>query len=235
MRTPSLTTTAPARFLLLGDSHAGPIGRAARKAGIPFQGGPIGAGREFTDSFFTARDHRGGADIAFRADEAEEHYRRFLTELGVDSLAGLGIPLVATFGFCAHFVALRENWDLYRDRSGAVRPDFLAGALFGAVVRAAVRDALAFYAHAVGLGLRVLAVMPPQRVPGQSDPAVFMAAQERIRLAVTELGVEVVDLRRRTTGPDGLQRPELCEADDEIHGNLAFGRIILAELLDRGL
>ncbi|MEV6029063.1 hypothetical protein [Streptomyces sp. NPDC052036] len=102
-------------------------------------------------------------------------------------------------------------------------------------MRAAVRDALAFYEHAVDLGLRVLAVMPPQRIPGQSDPAVFMAAQETIRLAVTELGVEVVDLRRRTTGPDGLQRLELCEADDEIHGNLAFGRIILAELLDRGL
>ncbi|MEU6510733.1 hypothetical protein ACH47Z_38035 [Streptomyces sp. NPDC020192] len=235
MRTPSLTTTAPARFLLLGDSHAGPIGRAAQNAGIPFQGGPIGAGREFTDSFFTPRDTPGGPDVVFRADEAEEHYRRFLKELGVDALAGLGVPLVATFGFCAHFVALRENWDLYRDRSGAVVPGFLAGPLFDAIVRAAVRDALAFYAHAVGLGLRVLAVMPPQRVPGQSDPAVFMAAQESIRLAVTDLGVEIVDLRHRTTGPDGLQRPELCEADDEIHGNLAFGRIILAELLDRGL
>ncbi|MEU9291500.1 hypothetical protein AB0D57_44525 [Streptomyces sp. NPDC048275] len=235
MRTPSLTTTAPARFLLLGDSHAGPIGRAAQKAGIPFQGGPMGAGREFTDSFFTTRDTPGGTDVVFRSDEAEEHYRRFLKELGVDALAGLGIPMVATFGFCAHFVALRENWDLYRDRSGAVPPGFLAAPLFGAIVRATVRDALAFYEHAVGLGLRVLAVMPPQRVPGQSDPAVFMAAQERIRLAVTELGVEVVELRRRTTGPDGLQRPELCEADDEIHGNLAFGRIILAELLDRGL
>ena len=235
MRTQSLTTTAPARFLLLGDSHAGPIGRAAQKAGIPFQGGPIGAGREFTDSFFTTRDTPGRRDVVFQSGEAEEHYRRFLKELGVDALPGLGIPLVATFGFCAHFVALRELWDLYRDRSGAVPPGFLATPLFGAIVRAAVRDALAFYEHSVGLGLRVLAVMPPQRVPGQSDPAVFMAAQEHIRLAVTELGVEVVDLRRRTTGPDGLQRPELCEADDEIHGNLAFGRIILAELLDRGL
>ncbi|MFJ9539247.1 hypothetical protein ACIRPX_18555 [Streptomyces sp. NPDC101225] len=230
-----MTTTAPARFLLLGDSHAGPIGRAARQSGIPFQGGPIGAGREFTDRFFTTRDTPGGTDVVFRSDEAEEHYRRFLQELGVDVLAGLGVPLVATFGFCAHFVALRENWDLYRDRSGAVPPGFLAAPLFGAIVRAVVRDALGFYEHAVGLGLRVLAVMPPQRIPGQSDPAVFMAAQERIRLAVSQRGVEVVDLRGRTTGPDGLQRPELCEADDEIHGNLAFGRIVLAELLDRGL
>lgn len=235
MRTPSLTTTAPARFLLLGDSHAGPVGRAAQKAGIPFRGGPIGAGREFTDDFFVTRNTPGGSDVVFHSEEAEEHYRRFLGELEAEALPGLKVPLVATFGFSAHFVALRENWDLYRDRSGAVPPEFLEGPLFGAVVRAAVRGALAFYAHAVGLGLRVLAVMPPQRVPGQADPAVFMAAQERIRSAVADLGVEVVDLRGRTTGPDGLQRPELCEADDEIHGNLAFGRIVLAELLDRGL
>ncbi|WP_408055346.1 hypothetical protein [Streptomyces paludis] len=235
MRTPSLTTTAPARFLLLGDSHAGPIGRAARNAGIPFQGGPIGAGREFTDSFFSVRETPGGTDVVFRSDEAEEHYRRFLKELGADGLSGLGVPLVTTFGFCAHFVALRENWDLYRDRAGAVPPGFLDSPLFDAIVRAAVRDALAFYGRAVGLGLRVLAVLPPQRVPGQSDPAVFMAAQERVRLAVAELGAEIVDLRRRTAGPDGLQRPALCEPDDEIHGNLAFGRIILSELLDRGL
>ncbi|MER6535768.1 hypothetical protein ABT215_18570 [Streptomyces sp900105755] len=235
MRTPSLTTTAPARFLLLGDSHAGPIGRAAQQAGIPFQGGPIGAGREFTDSFFTYRDSTARRDVVFSSGEAEGHYRRFLTELGVDTLAALDIPLVATFGFCAHFVALRENWDHYRDHAGMVPPAFLAGSLFDTVVRAAIRDALAFYEHAVNLGLRVMAVMPPQRVPGQSDAVVFMAAQERIRLAVAELGVEVVDLRDRTTGADGLQRPALCEADDEIHGNLAFGRVILADLLDRGL
>ncbi|WP_406841815.1 hypothetical protein ACICHK_43175 (plasmid) [Streptomyces sp. AHU1] len=235
MRTPSLTTTAPARFLLLGDSHAGPIGHAAQRAGIPFRGGPIGPGRDFTDSFFTTRDTPAGSDVVFRSVEAEEHYRRVLGELGIAALAGLSIPLVATFGFCAHFVALRENWDLYRDRSGLIPPAFLSSSLFDDIVRAIVRDALAFYTHAVGLGLHVLAVMPPQRVPGQADPVVFMAAQERIRLAVTEIGADVVDLRQRTTGPDGLQRPELCEADDEVHGNLAFGRIILAELLERGL
>jgi hypothetical protein len=76
-----------------------------------------------------------GTDVVFRSDEAEEHYRRFLEELGVDALAGLGIPLVATFGFSAHFVALRENRDLYRDRSGAVPPGLLAAPLFGAIAR----------------------------------------------------------------------------------------------------
>ncbi|MFG2913430.1 hypothetical protein ACGF0D_11145 [Kitasatospora sp. NPDC048298] len=230
MTTPSSTTTAPARFLLLGDSHAGPIGRAAKAARIPFQGGPIGAGREFTDDFFEPREH----DVVFRKAEADAYYRSFLADLDVDGLGHLAVPLVCTFGLSSHFVATRENWHLYR-RDGGFAPGFLTGPLFDAVVRATVRDALAFYRHALGLGLRVLAVLPPQRVPEQSDPTVFTAAQETVRSALDELGVELVDLRARTTGPDGLQRPELCEADDAIHGNLAFGRLVLADLLARGL
>jgi len=42
-------------------------------------------------------------------------------------------------------------------------------------------------------------------------------------------------LRDLVTDATGDQRPELCEADDPIHGNLAFGRLILADLLERGL
>ncbi|MFI5878923.1 hypothetical protein [Streptomyces sp. NPDC051554] len=33
----------------------------------------------------------------------------------------------------------------------------------------------------------------------------------------------------------GLQRPAFSQADDTIHGNLAFGRLVVGELLDRGL
>ncbi|WP_029900255.1 SGNH/GDSL hydrolase family protein [Nocardia brasiliensis] len=231
MTTPSSTTTAPARFLLLGDSHTGPIGRAAEAARIPFQGGPIGAGREFTDDFFEARTD----DVVFGKPEAEQYYRKFLGELGITTLGELPVPLVSTFGFAAHFVATTENWSLYRLRDNTFEPGFLGSALFDAIVTAVIRDALALYRHARALGLRVLAVLPPQRVPPLADPAVFLAAQETIRRAVTALGVEVVDLRARITDATGFQRRELCQADDEIHGNLAWGRIVLRELLDRGL
>ncbi|MEU7177439.1 MULTISPECIES: hypothetical protein [Streptomyces] len=233
MTTPYSTTTTPARarFLLLGDSHAGPIGRAAQAAGIPFHGGPIGAGREFTAGFFDLREN----DVVFRKPEAEARYRGFLAELGVSGLDRLTVPLVSTFGFSVHFVATTENWEVYRVRGGGLAPGFLASGLFDDIVHAMVRDALAFYRHARGLGLRVLAAMPPQRVPGQSDPLVFRAAQETVRRALDALGVEIVDLRARVTDGTGFQRPELCEADDPIHGNLAFGRLILADLLERGL
>jgi len=229
--TPYSTTTAPARFLLLGDSHAGPVGRAARAAGIPFSGGPIGAARDFNAGFFDLR----GDDPVFRDVETDLLYRGFLAELGAAGLGELSVPLVLTFGLSAHFFATTENWQLYRVRTGAFVPGFVSGRLFDDIVRAMARDAIAFYRHARGLGLRVLAPLPPQRVPSMSDPEIFMAAQETMRRALDALDVEIIDLRARVTDAAGLQRPELCEADDPIHGNLAFGRLILADLLDRGL
>ncbi|GAA2068551.1 hypothetical protein GCM10009801_16880 [Streptomyces albiaxialis] len=251
MKTPYSTTTAPtdaretaaqaaaqeeaqARFLLLGDSHAGPIGRAARAARLPFEGGPLGSAREFNADFYDPR----GADIAFRDPEAERLYRAHLAALGVtglDGLAARGVPLVATFGLSAHTLATTEYWRIYRDRDGAFAPGFPDGGLFADIVRTMVRGALALYAHARGLGLRVVAVLPPQRVPGMCDTDAFLAAQDVVRAALEELEIELVDLRERVTDGSGLQRPAFCEADDAIHGNLAFGRLIVSDLLARGL
>lgn len=222
------------RFLLLGDSHAGPVGRAAKAAGIPFTGGPIGAGRDFNAGFLSVLD----GELAFTKPEAQQYFRGFLDELGVTGLgglAGLGIPLVSTFGFNVHTFATTENWACYRLPDGEFPAGFLTGRLFDEIIRAMARDALAFYRHARSLGLRVLAVLPPQRVPPMSDPRVFFAAQDSLVRTLEPLGVELVDLRARVTDPSGHQRPELCEPDDPIHANLAFGRLILADLLDRGL
>jgi hypothetical protein len=229
--TPSSTITAPARFLLLGDSHAGAIGRAAQAAGLAFQGGPIGSARDFNAEFFDLN----GDDPVFREPEADRLYREFLAALGISGLAGLSVPLVLTFGLSAHFFATTENWQLYRGRDGGFRPGFLTSRLCEQIVRAMARDALAFYRHARGLGLRVLAVLPPQRVPGMSDPVMFRGAQQAMLTALIELDVELVDLRDRVTDPAGDQLPRFCQPDDPIHGNLAFGRLIVAELLARGL
>ena len=231
MTTPSSTITTPARFLLLGDSHAGPIGRAAKAGGVPFVGGPIGSGRDFNAGFFDVRDD----GLVFRDAKVDGLYRGFLADLAVTDVDQLTIPLVSTFGLSAHFFAITENWHVYRDGDGRFLPGFLASRLFDDIVCAMARDALAFYRHTVDLGLRVLAVMPPQRVPGMSDPMVFMAAQETIRRALVVLGVEIVDLRARVTDATGQQRAAFCEPHDPIHGNLAFGRLIVADLLARGL
>jgi len=225
------TTTTPARFLLLGDSHAGCIGRAAQAAELPFVGGPLGSGRDFLGPFFDTGAH----DLTFRQAETQRLYREFLATLDVPALAGLRVPLVCTFGLSAHTVATRQNWDLYRDRHGSVPDTFLRSGLFTDLIRATVRGALAFYGHAAALGLRVLAPLPPQRVPGMSDPDVFFAAQDILVAELTSRGAELVDLRSRVTDESGRQRPAFSQPDDTIHGNLAFGRLVVSELLDRGL
>jgi hypothetical protein len=207
------------------------IGKAAQTADIPFSGGPIGSGRDFNVGFFDL----DGTDPVFREAEIDKLYRGFLAELGIAGLGELTVPLVATFGLSVHYLATAENWALYRTPAGPFVPGFVSGPLFDRIVTAMTRDAVAFYRHAVGLGLRVLAPLPPQRVPVMSDPEIFPAAQETVRRALSAVGVEIVDLRDLVTDATGDQRPELCEADDPIHGNLAFGRLILADLLERGL
>lgn len=231
MTTLSSTTTAPARFLLLGDSHAGPIARAATAAKVPFVGGPVGSGRDFNVGFFDVCDD----ELVFRDAAVQERHRGFLAASGVASIGQLAVPLVSTFGLSVHFFATTANWRIYRASDGSFPAGFLSGRLFDDIVRAMARDALAFYRHVLDLGLRVLAVLPPQRVPGMSDPLVFTAAQETIRRALLALGVEIVDLRARVTDGTGRQRAAFCEPDDPIHGNLAFGRLIVADLLARGL
>ena len=215
---------------MLGDSHLGPLGRAAEAARIPFQGGPMGAGRDFFDDFFIAHEH----DIVFRLPEMERYFRGFLDKLNIACLDELAIPLVSTVGSSMHFVATQHNWSYYRTATG-YPADFLSSPLFQDIVATMAAPALRFYRHVRALKLRVLAVLPPQRVPRQSDPVVFMAAQDVIRQQVAQIGIEIVDLRDRISDPTGFQRRELCEANDEIHGNLAWGRIVLSELLDQGL
>ncbi|MFJ5520889.1 hypothetical protein ACIQB4_28050 [Streptomyces griseoluteus] len=232
MTTPCSTTTA--RFLLLGDSHAACVGQAARAANLPFAGGPVGSGRDFLGPFFDA-EGTNGTEIRFRAPETQRLYRGFLDALGTGRLADLPVPLVCTFGFSAHTVATRQNWDVHRDRRGDLSTPFLRGTLFPALVKAMVRGALAFYGHTAALGLRVVAVMPPQRIPDMSDAQVFHAAQDVVRDEVAARGVEIVDLRARVSDRSGRQHRAFCLPNDTIHGNLAFGRLVVSELIDRGL
>ncbi|WP_030191693.1 hypothetical protein [Streptomyces violaceorubidus] len=232
MTTRCSTTTTPApRFLLLGDSHAGCVGRAARDAALPFVGGPVGSGRDFLGPFFDVDDRA----LTFRDAHAQRLFREFLDTLEVTGLGGLEVPLVCTFGLSAHTLATRQNWDIHRDRRGTVPGAFLRSALFTDLVRANVRGALAFYEHTAAHGLRVLAPLPPQRVPGMSDPDVFFAVQDVVGTELARRGVEIVDLRDRVTDARGHQRDVFCQQDDTIHGNDAFGRLVVAELLDHGL
>ncbi|MFH9016526.1 hypothetical protein ACH4C6_34995 [Streptomyces sp. NPDC017943] len=59
-------------------------------------------------------------------------------------MSELSVPVVCTFGFSAHTVAKRQNWDIHRDPRGDFAASFLGSPYFSALVRATVRGTLAF-------------------------------------------------------------------------------------------
>lgn len=227
MKTPYSTTTPSPSFLLLGDSNAGPIGKAAQARGLAVSGGPLGAGRDFNVDFFVPMS----GDVGFRDEEMEQRYRQALGSAGVNRLGELSVPLVSTLGMSVHFLASRPNWQCYQDDHGEFDAGFLGGALFESIIGEMSRHALAFYERALAMGLRVLVVLPPQRVPEFSDARVFLPAQQVLIRRFRELGVELVDVRKAANGEDGWQHPRFCEVDDPLHGNLAFGELIVDALL----
>lgn len=229
MKTPYSTTTPNPSFLLLGDSNAGPIGKAAQARGLSACGGPLGAGRDFNVDFLVARP----GDVGFRDPEMDQRYRQALALAGVARLGEMSIPLVSTLGMSVHFLASRPNWHCYQDDNGEFDAGFLQGALFESIIEEMSRHALAFHERVLAMGIRVLVVLPPQRVPEFSNAEVFMAAQEVLIRRFRELGVELVDVREAANGEDGWQDPRFCEIDDPLHGNLAFGELIVDALLDQ--
>jgi len=225
VKTPDSTTTPS--FLLLGDSHVGVVGLAARARGLPFGGGPLGAGRDFGVDFFRLT----ADDVAMRDAELEHLYRQALAQLDAPTLGRIPGPLVSSIGLSVHYLATTQNWLCYQGPDGEFDPGFLEGPLFATIIDTLSRPALAFYEQALALGLKVYAVLPPQRVPPMSDPRVFMAAQARLVERLRGLGVELVDVREAANDDRGLQRVEFCEVDDPLHGNLAFGELVLEQLL----
>ncbi|MBV4477565.1 hypothetical protein [Pseudomonas botevensis] len=229
MKTPYSTTTP--RFLLLGDSHAGVIGKAAQARQVPFSGGPLGTGRDFAVDFFSLTRQ----DVVFRDAEMQRLYRQALEPFAVPQLAHVAVPLVSTLGLSLHYLATAPNWTCYQTPDGEFDEGFFAGPLFASIIDTLSRPALAFYEQALALNLKVFAVLPPQRVPELSNPQVFMAAQRLLIESLHSLGVELIDVRASANDEHGFQQPAFCEVDDPLHGNLAFGVLIVEQLLRRGL
>ncbi|QTD35678.1 hypothetical protein [Pseudomonas fluorescens] len=229
MKTPCSITTP--RFLLLGDSHAGVIGKAAQARELPFSGGPLGTGRDFAVDFFSLTHH----DVVFREAEMERLYRQALEPFEVPQLAKVGVPLVSTIGLSLHYLATAPNWTCYQTPDGEFDEGFFAGPLFESIVDTLSRPALAFYEQTRAMNLKVFAVLPPQRVPELSDSRVFMAAQTLLIERLQGLGIELIDVRAAANDEQGFQRSAYCEVDDPLHGNLAFGELIVEQLLKQGI
>ncbi|QXH59160.1 hypothetical protein KSS90_13325 [Pseudomonas maumuensis] len=170
-------------------------------------------------------------DVAMRDAELEQLYRQALSQLDAPCLGRIPGPLVCSIGLSLHYLATTQNWLCYQGLDGEFDPGFLDGPLFATIIDTLSRPALAFYEQALALGVKVYAVLPPQRVPPMADRRVFMAAQALLMERLRGLGVELVDVRAAANDDRGLQRVEFCEVDDPLHGNLAFGELVLDQLL----
>lgn len=220
------TITKPVDFLLLGDSHAGAIGKAATRRGLAVVGGPLGSGRDFTADFCDMTPE----GCRFHRDEAEALVAGFLAEIGVPSLYALKVPLVSTFGLCCHVYAAWENWLAYQDQTGNFPAGFLESRFFAEVIAEMAKGALGFYRGLQARGVTVYAVLPPQRVPDIADPRVFFAAQAALIAALTGAKIPIIDVRARACTSDGVQQELYCEPFDPLHGSEAFGGLILDAL-----
>jgi len=220
------TITKPVDFLLLGDSHAGAIGKAATRRGLAVVGGPLGSGRDFTGDFCDVTPD----GCHFHRDEAEGLVAGFLAEIGVPSLYVLKVPLVSTFGLCCHVYAAWENWLPFQDQAGSFPPGFLDSRFFADVIAEMAKGALGFYTGLHARGVAVYAVLPPQRVPDIADPRVFFAAQTALIAALTVAKIPIIDVRAEACDPDGVQQALYCEPRDPLHGSEAFGGLILDAL-----
>ncbi len=226
--TNTFSHSVASRFLLLGDSHTVALVKAAREQSIPFSGGALSVGRELNVDFFERSDR----DLVFRDPSAQKRYRRYLSDVGVEKLGDIAIPVVSTVGFNCHTLAAKSKWQHH-----TISPDpervFISRAMFEETIRTMVRGSIAFYEYLMEMRIEVVAIMPPQRAPQTCEENIYFAAQDVILTAFRGVGVPVIDIRDRVVDEHGLARPEYFDPNDDFHGNVRFGNLILQELVRR--
>ena len=217
------------KFLLLGDSHINALARAAASLGFPCVGGYLGAGRLLNDYFFAVE---GGAFKPLVPAMAAR-LAGFLETggLGTDLLR-VNVPVLTTIGFNTHNfeAAFRREKLAMGEMEG---DDFISLACFEAAVEGARRGALEFYRTLIAAGKTIYAIPSPQRF-SKGSIAVCRAFENVLLRRLSELGVQIVDVREATTRNDGrlLEKFESDREGDFVHANQAFGEIVLRRFLE---
>ena len=213
------------KFFLFGDSHAGPLMRAAESMDLGFAGGSIMAGKHMNDPFFAVKD----GVFEMLTELGRERLAIRLERAGLDeNLLALDMPFLCTLGFNTHsfYSSFREERDF------AVRGSqgkwFVTAACFEAVVTGARQGTFAFYAALCDAGKDVYAVRSPQRFDAKQAP-VWKAYEDIVAGKLAAMGVKIVDVRAETTDENGALRPEFASADpkDRVHANNDYATIVL--------
>ncbi|MEP5762428.1 MAG: hypothetical protein ABJ327_24555 [Litoreibacter sp.] len=209
-------------FILLGDSHAGAIGIAARKNNLQFLGGPLASGREF---YLPFHDHVEGK-ISFRDDDMETLHRQLCSMLGVDNLLSINLPILCTIGSGFHVAATSALWGSFMNDQRSIDDGFFQSTLFQDMCAGLFDPARQFYKTLRDAGYNVQFALPPQRCPDTSDVRVMLAFQSCVLSQLRDLGCSIVDTRK-ITASNAQQRVEFCKENDPVHANDAFGEAVL--------
>jgi hypothetical protein len=210
-------------FFLFGDSHAGTLMRAARTLGVDFAGGSIMSGSQMNDIFFKVRRER----FIMTSALGRERLQTRLSDAGLGgNMLDLDMPIISTVGFNALSFS-NSFWDEGFSISHVPPRRRISMACFGAVVEASRKGPREFYRLLAQEQKKdVYAVLSPRRpLPEKRD--IFDAFDAVMTGMVTAFGVKIIDVTAETTGSDGLLLPEFASTADHVHGNDAFGEIVL--------
>lgn len=202
---------------VVGDSNAVALGAAARAAGRPFRGGPLGSGRNLEMPFYRIEQGDFVLTGQSRAPLVDE-YRSLLRHDG---------PILSCVGFNSHRLAGQLHG--YCAGQGAAHWSELWS---DQVMRQLVADsravALTFYRDLAAHDRKVYFIHSPQRVPPHLVPLLRDIEQRLIPL-VQATGARLVDVRAQIAGDAGLL-PQYAHPGDKVHANAAMGAVALAAL-----
>lgn len=231
-------------ILMFGSSHCTALIKAAEEyypdrkiIGGPLQKGPYWIGRhKYVGPFFEA----DGADIGFVDPLAAARFKAVMKAAGLppDFKAFPG-PILLVFGIESSNLLLNPTWTaLWRQHSLLPGTDrqFISRDVFKEMLRSERRYPIQFASLLTGLGKRVSCVTnpPPRFTPKwmQPDEALVIHATcvEVMREIYAEVGTGVIDAGSAVTNAKGYMHPNLRR--DPMHGNIEFGRRVLAACLE---
>lgn len=220
---------APAKLLILGDSHA-----VALKAGCDAIGLPAEL-LSFSGNFW----HRGHIvlnrrkGIWAKGQALQDRITRAQGRLGAPNLLRSGLPILASFGFhlgriVPAFRFQGHTVDAAEFRA-APQHHFATAALTEAYV-GQYRDGHVQMLARIARVVPVVAVCPPRI----SDDPVQLAFLGVLKQKITAAGVSLFDPCQALFAPSGLL-PDAMRADERGHGTADYGALVVRSLLDRGL
>ena len=212
-----------ADFALIGDSHAGAIGKAARAAGLAFAGGPLASAREFYTPFWRGVD----SGLAFTNPETEEMHGELCRLLGVGNVVDIRVPILSTIGSGFHVPATRALWTAFEVAPDTYDDGLLDSDLFAGICARMLAPMLEFHRVLLDRGIAVQFALPPQRLPDTASGPILQAVQAQAITALAAAGCNILDVRDACAGPDGWLAPEFCQEGDPLHANTTYGQAVL--------